>query len=61
MGTANAPQFVSIAQAAQILSVSTKTIYRLIYAGQLPAKKIGRCVRVKLDDLEKAFPDFLEA
>lgn len=54
-------QFVSIKEAATILNVSTKTIYRMVYSGQLPAKKVGRLVRIAVSDLENSFPDFLAA
>jgi hypothetical protein len=39
-GGAGRPQFVTVAQAAGMLSVSAKTITRRIQAGELPAKHL---------------------
>ena len=39
------------AEVAQYLSVSGRTVSRLIRAGQLPAARIGRAVRIRHADL----------
>ena len=39
------------AEAAQYLRVSDRTVSRLIRAGQLPAARIGRAVRIRQSDL----------
>lgn len=47
------PKWLTLAQAAQILGVCTRTIRRRISAGELPANKIGRkAIRIKLADLD---------
>lgn len=46
-------KLISIAQAADLLGLTKKTLYAWTYAGILPAYKIGRSKRVKLSDLEK--------
>jgi len=43
--------FLSIHEAADVLGVQYKTIYRLIRRNALPAAKIGRVYRIKYDDL----------
>lgn len=39
------------AEVAQYLRVSDRTVSRLIRAGQLPASRIGRAVRIRQSDL----------
>ena len=47
---------VTRAQAAEELSVSVRTIDRLIRRGQLEAVRIGRCVLVSVASLERICP-----
>ena len=47
-------RLVSLAEAAEILSVSTKTVRRYIAAGDLEAVRLGRrTIRVRLDSLDR--------
>lgn len=46
-------KLISIAQAADLLGLTKKTLYTWTYEGKLPAYKIGRSKRVKVSDLEK--------
>ena len=47
-------QWLTLAQAAEILGVCTRTIRRRIAAGELPAYKIGRkAIRIKIADLDR--------
>lgn len=56
MTTTSDAQLLSIAQAAEILGLSTKTIRRRIAAGDLPAYRNGcRLIRVKASDLNRLF------
>lgn len=49
----NSTQYVSIAQAADRLSVSTKSIRRYIARGELPAVKIsGHLIRIPVTALD---------
>jgi len=41
------PQLLSIRQVADHLGVSTRTIRRLIQAGQIPSHRVGRQLRVR--------------
>ena len=48
-----AATWITIAQAADLMSVSTKTVRRLISRGQLPARRIGsRMIRIDAADLD---------
>lgn len=47
-----AHQFVTVRQAASLLSMGTRTIYKLIAAHELPAYRLHRMVRLKLTDIE---------
>lgn len=49
------PVYVSLEQAAQIMSLSTRTIRRRISDGTIPAYQCGRRpIRIRLDELEAA-------
>jgi len=37
---------LTVAQAAELLQVSTDLVYRLVSSGELPAKKVGRIWRL---------------
>lgn len=40
-------------EVAEILRVSTMTVYRLIRSGELPAVRVGRSYRVREADLDE--------
>jgi excisionase family DNA binding protein len=44
---------LTVAEVAEMLRVSTMTVYRLIRTGELPAVRVGRSYRVKKTDLER--------
>lgn len=44
---------LTVAEVAEMLRVSTMTVYRLIRTGELPAVRVGRSYRVKQADLER--------
>jgi excisionase family DNA binding protein len=47
------PIYVSLSEAARCLSVSVKTVRRLIADGVIAGYRVGpKCLRVKLDDIE---------
>jgi excisionase family DNA binding protein len=49
------PVYLSIEQAAELMSMSTKTIRRRISDGTIPAYQCGRRpIRIRLEDLEAA-------
>ncbi len=45
--------FLTAAEVAGQLRVSTMTVYRLIKAGQLPAVRVGKSYRVREDDVDR--------
>ncbi len=49
------PVYVSLEEAAEIMSLSTRTIRRRISDGTIPAYQCGRrSIRLRLDELESA-------
>lgn len=44
---------LTVAQAAERLSVNEKTVRRLIHSGRLPALKVGGAVRIDGSELER--------
>lgn len=53
MTTAEHKTYMSVPEVAKYLGISPQTIYRLIRNNELPALKIGRTVRVCLQDIEQ--------
>ena len=50
------PVYLSIEEAVEVMSLSTKTIRRRISDGSIPAYRCGRRnIRIRLDELEAAF------
>ena len=49
------PVYLSLEEAAEVMSLSVKTTRRRIADGTIPANKCGRRpIRIRLDDLEAA-------
>ena len=46
-------RYLTAAEVAEAMRVSTMTVYRLIKAGSLPAVRVGRSYRVAEDDLDR--------
>ena len=46
------PLLVSIRDATRLLSLSRSTIYELIWQGEFHPVRIGRCVRLRFEELE---------
>lgn len=40
-------RFLTVHEVAELLRVSTMTVYRLIRAGELPAMRVGRSYRLR--------------
>ena len=51
--TQGRPRFLTVAEVAGILRVSTMTVYRLIKGGQLPAARVGKSYRVREEDVDR--------
>jgi excisionase family DNA binding protein len=46
-------RFLTAAEVAGLLRVSTMTVYRLIKAGQIAAVRVGKSYRVREDDVDR--------
>jgi len=46
-------RFLTAAEVAGLLRVSTMTVYRLIKGGQLAAVRVGKSYRVSEDDVDR--------
>ena len=42
-------------EVAEYLTISKSGVYRLVYKGDLPFKKVGKLLRFKRDDIEEYF------
>jgi excisionase family DNA binding protein len=45
-------RFVTVAEVAERLRVSTMTVYRLIQSGELQAARIGKSYRLREEDVD---------
>ena len=45
--------YLTVAEVAGMLRVSTMTVYRLIKAGELPAVRVGRSYRLSEDAVDR--------
>ena len=45
-------RFLTVAEVAETLRVSTMTVYRLIKAGELPSTRVGKSYRLSEDDVD---------
>jgi excisionase family DNA binding protein len=45
-------RFLTVQEVAQLMRVSTMTVYRLIKSGELPAVRVGRSFRMRDDDVD---------
>ena len=50
-------QWVNTGEAAKRLGITTRTLYRFIDEGQLPAYRFGRVIRLKEDDIASFIDD----
>ena len=45
-------RFLTVQEVADLMRVSTMTVYRIIKSGELPAVRVGRSVRVRDVDVD---------
>ena len=48
---------MTVAEVAQLMRVSTMTVYRLIKSGELPAVRVGRSYRLRPSDIDRYLGD----
>ena len=46
------PRFLTVAEVADTLRVSTMTVYRLIKSGELRAARVGKSYRLREEDVD---------
>ncbi|HEX4776834.1 MAG TPA: helix-turn-helix domain-containing protein [Acidimicrobiia bacterium] len=46
-------RFLTVQEVADLMRVSSMTVYRLIKAGDLPAVRVGRSFRVREEDVDR--------
>lgn len=46
-------RFLTVAEVASLLRVSTMTVYRLIKAAELGAVRVGKSYRIREDDIDR--------
>jgi len=46
-------RFMTVAEVATLMRVSTMTVYRLIKAGDIPAVRVGKSYRLREDDVDR--------
>ncbi|HEY7137898.1 MAG TPA: helix-turn-helix domain-containing protein [Acidimicrobiia bacterium] len=46
-------RFLTVQEVADLMRVSSMTVYRLIKAGDLPAVRVGRSFRVRDEDVDR--------
>jgi excisionase family DNA binding protein len=46
-------RFLTVAEVAAMMRVSTMTVYRLIKAGELASVRVGKSYRIKDDDVDR--------
>lgn len=46
------PRYLTVAEVAQDMRVSTMTVYRLIKSGELAAVRVGKSYRIRAEDLD---------
>jgi excisionase family DNA binding protein len=47
------PALLTVKEAAAELRVSDRTVYRAIEAGSIPARRVGRLLRIRREDLDR--------
>lgn len=47
------PRYLTVAEVAQDMRVSTMTVYRLIKSGELAAVRVGKSYRIRATDLDQ--------
>lgn len=45
--------FVKVSEFAEIMGISTVSVYRLIESESIPYYRVGKCIRLNIDDFRK--------
>lgn len=49
----SAPQFMTVAEVAELARVSRMTVYRMVHSGDLPAVRVGNSYRVPAEAVDE--------
>ncbi|AZQ77180.1 MAG: helix-turn-helix domain-containing protein [Flaviflexus sp.] len=49
----SAPQFMTVAEVAELARVSRMTVYRMVHSGDLPAVRVGNSYRVPTEAVDE--------
>ena len=52
MNESQRPRYLTVAEVAEDMRVSTMTVYRLIKSGELAAVRVGKSYRIRATDLD---------
>lgn len=53
MAESNRSRFMTVAEVAQLMRVSTMTVYRLIKSGDMAAVRVGKSYRIREEDVDR--------
>lgn len=45
--------FVKVSEFAEIMGISTVSVYRLIESDSIPYYRVGKCIRLNIDDFRE--------
>jgi excisionase family DNA binding protein len=46
-------RYLTVSEVAAVLRVSNMTVYRLVSSGELPAVKVGRSLRLPVEEVDR--------
>ncbi|MDG2301606.1 MAG: helix-turn-helix domain-containing protein [Acidimicrobiales bacterium] len=49
----NSSEFMTVGEVADLMRVSSMTVYRLIKAGEIRAARVGKSYRIREDDVDQ--------
>jgi excisionase family DNA binding protein len=53
MASEGRARFMTVAEVATLMRISTMTVYRLIKAGDIAAVRVGKSYRIREDDVDR--------
>ena len=55
--TNNSSEFMTVSEVADLMRVSSMTVYRLIKAGEIRAARVGKSYRIRESDVDQYLAD----
>ena len=53
----NSSEFMTVSEVADLMRVSSMTVYRLIKAGEIRAARVGKSYRIRENDVDQYLAD----